>query len=323
MPDREQRDLVDLLRQADGELQQQRLSPEADQRLQRLVAGQGQRRAWWPRLALVPVAAAAVALLAWLLIPADHAAPGPGAPTLVAGFQLLSGQAHAEQQRLRCSTPSCTVQAQDVGTRLELTNGTVVRRRQRDLQLVSGQARLWVLPQPRTLKVFVSHGQIEVLGTSFTVRQRQGAGGQVELHEGSIRFVGHQGWTSPPLRVGHTLRWPQQQPRQQPAPRVAPKKPRPRRLSTVEAEQVLQVIFRLRSQQRYREAVQRLQRDLPRVAQRSVRETFSYEIGAILTHHLGDSAKACRHWAKHLRRYGAARYGQEIQQARSKLACAQ
>ena len=89
MPDNKRKgEIVELLRQADAELQQQRLSPEADQRLQQLIQGR-RGRGWRPALLLVPLAAATAALLIWALAPPPQA-PQRGRQEL-AGFSLVSG----------------------------------------------------------------------------------------------------------------------------------------------------------------------------------------------------------------------------------------
>ena len=74
---RDKRDLVRLLREADTELQAERLSPEADRRLRELVQGGTRRWALPPLLVLAPVAAAAVALLVWAIFPGQQLAPAP------------------------------------------------------------------------------------------------------------------------------------------------------------------------------------------------------------------------------------------------------
>jgi len=321
------KDLVGLLREADAELQQQRLSPEADRRLRALVEGK-QQRGWRPSLVLAPVAAAAVALLVWALLPDQGTAPP--ARDRMAGFSVVAGTARAQQKNVRCLSTACTLAASDQRTRLQLSRGAVVRRQNRHIRVISGKATLDVKPRRRgpdgVLRVYVSHGHIQVLGTMFTVEQQAAGGGSVTLRRGAIRFVGHLGQVQD-VAPGQTLTWPLSQPKVAATPKeVEPPKPtkkaRPaRKLSEEEAESLHNKVGRLRSQNRWGKAAQVLRSALPRIKDRVTRERFSYELGAILTYELPDAAAACSHWKRHLRRYGPGRYGEEITQARRKAAC--
>ncbi len=329
--DPKQRDLVGLLREADAELAEQPLSGEADARLRRLVRGEEPRRSVAPTLVLAPLAAAAVALLVWALLPGEETTPKTApARDRLGGFTVVAGAARARQKRVSCASDACTLAARDQGTRLELTRGAVVRRRGKHLQVVRGQATLNVTPRPRgrqALRVLVSHGHIEVLGTVFTVRQRE-AGGQVTLRRGAIRFVGTGGQTRD-VSPGQTLTWPLQpepvavkEPKPAARKRPTPRKRAPKKLTIEETESLTTKVARLRSQRRFAEAARQLRAALPRIPSRATRVTLSYELGELLTHDLADRAAACRHWRSHLRRYGPGRYGGEIRQARKKAGCA-
>jgi hypothetical protein len=225
-----------------------------------------------------------------------------------------------------------------------------VRRREGHAELIRGTAVCTVKPAPRgqrrgPVKVFVSHGVIEVTGTVFHLSQGP-RGGRVTLQRGAIRFIASEDGRSVALTPGQTLSWPLARqaagagkaggdasgiapgdaghgpgtgPGTGPAAAVKPRRPPP--LSPADAESLLERVARLRDQRRFVEAAAALQRGLPRVRDRGTRETFSYELGSILTHHLDDRGRACRHWRRHLRRYGAARYGHEINGALRKLSC--
>ena len=327
---RDKKDLLALLREADSELQRERLSPAADRRLEELVAGRPPRR-MRPALVLAPLAAAAVALLVWALIPGRQQAPAPKRDHQLSGFSLVAGTARALGARqVRCHSAGCTLTARDQDTRLELTQGAVVSRKDRHIRVLRGRATLDVTPRRRprgALRVYVSHGHIEVLGTLFTVRQQR-AGGQVTLHRGAIRFVGHLGQVRE-VAPGQTLRWPLDDP---PKTAVAPKKettkPTPpqrthpsRKLTPRDTETLHNKVARLRSQGRFLQAARALRSALPRVAQKEDRVTFSYELGEILTYQLSDRAAACRHWKAHLRRYGPGSQGKDIHRARQKAGC--
>src|SRR5688500_12962312 len=85
----------------------------------------------------------------------------------------------------------------------------VVQREAEGLRLVAGRIVVAVHKRARGLapaRVLVSGGAIEIMGTRFTVVQ-EGDGGQVTLHEGSIRFVGADGAITM-MVPGQTVRWP-------------------------------------------------------------------------------------------------------------------
>ena len=210
-----------------------------------------------------------------------------------------------------------------------MTRGAVVKREERHIRVLKGRATLDVTPRRRgqeILRVYVSHGQIQVLGTMFTVQQRR-VGGQVKLHRGAIRFVGHEGQVRE-VKPGQTLSWPLKDPppltatAPEEVAKSSPKKARPAKKLTLEETETLgNSTARLRSQGRYKQAARALRAALPRITDRVTRERFSFELGDILTYQLSDPAAACRHWKRHLRRYGPGRDGKEIRQAQQKAAC--
>jgi len=336
----ERPNLIERLRQADLELKREQLSPAADRRLRQLMERgepEPSPSSAWPRLVWVAVSAAVVLLAVWGIWGSWMRGRTLERPQL-AGFQVAGGEAQIDaHDQVRCRSASCTLNAPDLATRLELKKETVMRRRERQIEIVRGEVICEVKPRPRKarpVKVFVSHGAIEVLGTRFTVRQGAN-GGEVTLHRGSIRFASADGRTVA-LRPGQSLVWPlppatkapTSQPTSQPAPPTPPTPPsqpapKPRRQYFDEQGMVdlLEQLERLRSQQRYAKAVALLRRSLPKVRDRTTRERLSYELGSILTNQLRDSPRACRRWRRHLRVYGAKRYGVEIAKARKMLGC--
>jgi len=181
---------------------------------------------------------------------------------------------------------------------------------------------------------------ITVLGTRFTVWQRQG-GGRVLLRHGQIRFEGDQG-RRVELAPGQQLRWPAApEPKPTPPPALAPahdatpppsrpptparapgKKARARPASPpVDIGSLLDRVERLRLQGRYAEAARILGRAISRVGDRVMKERLSFEQGTVLTDHLSDGPAACRHWRRHLRAHGSARYGAQIAAAMARLEC--
>jgi len=166
---------------------------------------------------------------------------------------------------------------------------------------------------------------------------------QVELPRGKIRFVSDDG-PQVEMRPGQTLHWPlpkrgldAQGRSAVSTPASAPsanggnntngskgtvgRRPPPKQLNHREAESMLDQVERLRSQKRYQEAVRRLRHNLPAVTNLPDRERFSYEIGAILTHHLNDQVAACRHWNWHQRTFKPGLYRKAIRKLREQLGC--
>lgn len=85
-----------------------------------------------------------------------------------------------------------------------------LRREPRGLRVLSGSARFEVDKEPRRaepMRVLVSGGEIEVLGTTFSVVQTSGPRGSVALEEGAIRFRATDGETHE-LASGEALSWP-------------------------------------------------------------------------------------------------------------------
>jgi transmembrane sensor len=339
MPDRPP-DIIEKLREADGELRKEQLSQEADRRIREILAGEAKRPSPWLRLVWAPVAAAVVVLLVWALWPRHPSTEEPR-PQL-AGFKLTRGEVDREQgKRLRCRTASCTLEAPGIETRLELSKHCVVTRSERAIQLVRGELTVEVKPRPqgKTVRVLVSHGVVEVTGTRFTLRQDP-EGGWVKLERGAIRYVSNDGRTVA-LRPGQRLDWPlppREPPTTQPVPppqkntpltqhdagspsTPEPKKPRPGPLDEQATQALLEQVERLRSQQRYARAARLLRKSLPRIADRTTRERLSYELGSLLTYQLKQNDRACRHWKRHLRSFSPTRYRADVERARKLLDC--
>lgn len=205
-------------------------------------------------------------------------------------------------------------------------------------------------PSEPPVRVEVSHGAIEVLGTRFEVEQ--GAhGGRVDLFEGRIRFTGHDG-TQVEILPGQRHRWgetqaaasPAANPPKQPsigpaiedeiqidvdpepatASRPAGRADKPLEKSPDTASQAAAIIERvgeLRAAGRYREAAAMLEDALRRRWDRRTGQVLSYELGELLHRHLGDRAGACRHLAKHQRRYRSGLYSAAIETTRARLEC--
>jgi len=341
------RDFVEELRRLDEELRQEAPSAALEARLRQTLEGskrlpQAQATAVRPVLWLAVGCAAALLLFAVFMIkPAPPATAPAGPPLPVAGFQVESGSTAISRadRSLRCISASCALRLRTPGVRVNLAREARIRRKGEHTELVRGTVTCAVRPRMRgRVKIYVSHGVVEVTGTLFRLQQGD-LGGRVTLYRGSIRFSAVDGRVVA-LRPGQSLAWPlppQARAVVPGAPADAgepsdagasadaggrrPASPPNAPLSQAEVESLHGRVERLRSQGRYVEAARALRDGLPRVQERQSRELLSFELGEILTHHLRDVRRACQHWRQHLQRHGPRRYGAEIDKARRTLSC--
>lgn len=203
------------------------------------------------------------------------------------------------------------------------------------------------------VRIEVSHGAIEVLGTRFQIEQWVG-GGQVDLFEGRIRFVPHEGEAVEILPgQRHTWGAPSsgEVASREPVvevgddevamvePPVVQAKPRQRRgkrsrsqgdadpPATKPADDpsaVIEHAASLRARGEHHEAARVLRAALrDRGWDRRTAQVLSYELGELLTRHLGDADAACEHWAEHQRRYAGGRYDAAVKRAQARLGCSE
>ncbi|MGQ0504399.1 MAG: FecR domain-containing protein [Myxococcaceae bacterium] len=203
---------------------------------------------------------------------------------------------------------------------------TALRRDLSGVRIVRGKARLQVQKRHKGTSpaiIFVSDGSIEVMGTQFTVTQKEYGGGQVTLHEGAIRFRPLRG-TPVDLLPGQTLTWPLPEAMAVPAPPPEPAAPTPLAPSSPgrarSADELLQEVEVLRGRGEYETAARKLSEGL-RSQPVSTRERLSFELGSILTHQIQDASRACAHWRRHTRQYSGGRYRQDVKRAQSALDC--
>jgi transmembrane sensor len=296
--------LRDGLRAADAAFQSTPLPPAALAELRRRVLRERRSWAWL----LIPVAAAIAAFVLWPRVPEVEdvllAAGQSYQPALPRGVNVVAEAGsvlHREHDRVRVRSGSVTF--------------SVEKRRE-------GEA---------PVRVEVSHGTIEVVGTRFTIRQRE-EGGDVTLHEGVIRFG------EKTLRAGESLEWPEKPapppapvvvappPEPVPAPPVV-KKPAPHLrkepavIHETDAAWLLEEVDLLRSRNEYGEAERLLEKGIGGIVLPATKERFSYELGSILTYQLDDKTRACRHWAKHGAEFPGGRYTREVKSAQQRLQC--
>jgi transmembrane sensor len=328
-------DLREGLKRAAAELDAASPRPAMDARL-RARLGARPVRAWrWIAVG------AAVPLLALLLLrPWQH-------EHTIGGFAIVNPTqdlaAYADHAVVHVTNGSVTLADRREGLQLFIGTPVTLEKQAPGARIVLGTAEVAV--DKRThgaapLRILVSHGAIEVLGTKFLVVQEDGHG-RVTLHEGSIRFVALDGRVRM-VKPGETLEWPlpaeaavAATPAPAPAPEPAPvpvvtapapkhrvATPAPAPIHYVDADDLLRQVDTLRSRGEFAEAVRYLTHGLTRELKPSTRERFSFELGIILTDQMHDSVKACAHWKKHAAAYGEGRYGLEVERASTRAGCA-
>ncbi len=339
------RDFVEALRAAERAREDQSLRQGAAHRIsQQILEGRGSKRAALRRRALSLIAVPALAAVALLVFVLSTAGSGSGSGDAA---EVMVAEAVGAQTVLPAGTRAVAAEQ-----RLEVTTaqtGAVLEREPAGVRMLQGTARFEV--ERRTageaeVVVLVSHGRIEVLGTQFTITQRED-GGEVTLHEGSIRFRADQG-REVLLTPGETLKWPlpvvaeltpvpaplpsrseeeekveDAEPVPPPSAPVAEKRtPRAAPEQTFDVEGLIENVELMRRQGRFEDAVAELQGALKRDLPKGTSERLSYELGAILTWQLRDEARACEVWSAHRARHGTeGRYAAEVTRAERALGC--
>jgi transmembrane sensor len=306
----------DGLREADAAFQSTPLPPQTLASLRRRVLAERRSAAWW---LLVPAAAALAALIVFVLWP---------------NVPEVEDVTLAAQQTYLPDLPRGVTVVAAVGSRLHREHDRV--------RVLSGEVTFSVDKRhsgEAPVRIDVSHGTIEVVGTRFTIRQRE-LGGDVALHEGVIRFGDKT------LQAGESLQWPEPAPLPvvkaptpppdvAPAPTPSPTPPAPqaeRRMSArprhepaviheTDAAWLLEEVALLRSRSEYGEAVRLLQKGIGGLVLPATRERFSYELGSILTYQLNDAGGACAQWARHTAAFPTGRYAREVKSAQQRLQC--
>ncbi len=234
----------------------------------------------------------------------------------------LDGDAAVLAGECRLVGPHLAVQTWD-DVRLVPSERTVVLR--------TGQAMFdvqTVAPGETPVRVQVSHGIIEVLGTRFTVDQGP-AGGTVDLFEGHIRFRPRDDadgeWID--IQPGQRYAWGDRadlavavvadasEMQDEPEPELMieiedEEEPprRPKAAVRLDADEIIDRVTELRGMGHYAQAVAVLRKALRQRWDRRTGQVLSYELGQILERHRHDPAAACRHWRRHQRRYPEGRY---------------
>lgn len=239
-------------------------------------------------------------------------------------------------------TRDCTWSWTDHFTQLtSLTAATVDEPTPEGVRIARGEVRVQVDPRrPRAfpVRILVSGGVIEVVGTEFTVREYT-THGHVELHEGSIRFLPGEGaavmiapgetfhWGEPSTEVEH-VEVPRGEEPVEDEEQITPSSRRPAtptaRVTQAEREALTaSEMLSVRKQRRLGQhdaAIQALDAMSRRTTSATTLEVISYEKGDMLSG-LGDPRRACEHWSRHLTMFARGRYAAQVKARYEALEC--
>jgi ferric-dicitrate binding protein FerR (iron transport regulator) len=340
------------LRSADRAWSTAVVTSDADDRIRARLFGA--RRTSSPlRLAAAVLASfAAGALVASLALGRDAPAPIVHAPPATAVVETPRlGECNLEHDgRGARLEGECTLALSDLGVRIETARRTTLARELDRVRVFGGEARFEVAPRPSgapPFEVRVGGGVIEVLGTTFVIRQEPSGAGEVELIAGRIRFVDHGGaitaieaggrhaWPKPPAGPEAPLERPAASAPKARAARIesraveiqpdpepeTPNEPERSVPSAARLERALERVARLRLAGDPEGAAAELQRVAGDDWDERTREVLSFELGRIVEVEIEDRARACAHWASHARSFPSGRYAVEVARALSRLGC--
>ncbi|MBM4777734.1 MAG: FecR domain-containing protein [Archangiaceae bacterium] len=320
------------LRALDQEFEARGMPADVDARLRARLERPARRVPWVPLV----LATTAAALIAFVLL---------STPTKVGGLvveQSSGFSARFEDRVISVKEGTATLKDTELAASMSVQPGVELERYPSGAKVHHGRVHFEVARlSSRTAgySVSVSHGVIEVMGTSFVIQQGADSG-SVHLLEGSIRFIAPDGRVVK-LAPGDTLQWPLppvtveapppveppiEKPRIAPRPTPAPVEPKPIEPVTQPAppfssEAVLARVAGLRSRRAYEEAVQVLNAALSEAPNAATRERLGFELGSLLTHQLHDVPRACAFWSSFRREHPHSRYDEELTSTVATLGC--
>jgi transmembrane sensor len=318
------------LRALDREFEARGMPADVDARLRERLERSSRRIPWVPLV----LATTAAAVIAFVLI---------NKPTKVGGLvveQSSGFSARFEDRIISVKEGTATLKDTELAASLKVEPGVELERFPSGAKVHRGRVSFEVArlsSRTASYSVSVSHGIIEVMGTSFVIQQGADSG-SVHLLEGSIRFI------APDSRVvkvspGETLQWPlppvvveEPAPVAPPVekPRVTPRPPPPTEKPVEPVTQptlpfssdaVLARVAGLRSRRSYEEAVQVLNEALTEAPNAATRERLGFELGSLLTHQLHDVPRACAFWSAFRREHPHGRYEEELTSTVANLGC--
>lgn len=228
-----------------------------------------------------------------------------------------------------------TLALEELGVRVAVVSGTRVLRAASGVRVLAGRAVFSVEPRPRRspVRVLVSHGVIEVVGTRFAVEQ-SGDRGSVRLETGSIRFESNDGSTIA-MSAGQTLRWPLDgrpsnttsssasgaPPPSAPRVRSGDSTVRSRATTSAGTADLVRRIERMRIQHDYDRLAAWLGRTLAGTRSEPLRERLSFEMADVLIKKGAPPAEVCGHIERHVRRYASGEYTEQLTRTLTELRC--
>lgn len=352
------RSLLVRLRAADASLGSERLPPQAAGRIRRRMSREIARPAVnrWGWIPMTTFLAGAALVLAMLAVGRqdDPTAHRPLAARSTAALPRPQGSncRWNDHGPLRMEGV-CEVALDDPPVLVHTLAATRLSIDGRRAELEQGGALFEVAPlEGRSFEVIIPTGTITVVGTRFRVVVGE-RDGHVELFEGVIDFTPHVG-DRVRLEAGQRLEFGvrpesaiepgeadepaesivEHRPEHRPERSVRTTKPGTAEVQATEqaGEQphvsgrsvtaLVDEVTALRARGEYRTAATRLETALAEPGwDRRAAEVLSFELGTILTRHLGDAPRACRHWTAHLERFGGSRYHEAIERHRTRLSC--
>jgi len=340
--------LAEGLRALDELTGQQAMPAELYAGLMTRLAASGRRRVARP-LGLAAAALALFVLLGVWLWPRAHDLAGFEIVTASSGARWHGGASAA----FELDEGTLRLRVLELGAALEVAAGAQLRREPGAIRVLAGRVRFDIAPRVRgsvAVRVLVSHGVIEIMGTRFAVEQGRD-GGSVLLDSGQIRFVASDG-TTVALQPGQSLHWPLASAAVAPSTIPSPVPPRPeaalapaarrqrppaapqaRPASSLEpvakfaapaprfAQDFMLELDALRIRHDYARLSARLAELLATDVGEPGRERLSFELCDVLLQHGGERAEACAHVAEHLHRYPGGEHTTALQQAQAAHAC--
>jgi hypothetical protein len=351
------RSLLVRLRAADASLRRERLRPHAARRIRRrmeraLARPLANRWGWIPMTTFLAGAALVLAVLT-IGRQDDPIAREPLSPRSTSVLPRPQGSnCRWNDHGPLLMEGACEVALDDPPVLVHTLAATRLSIDGRRAELEHGGALFEVAPiEGAPFEVIVPTGAITVVGTRFRVIVDE-RDGHVELFEGIIDFTPHAG-DRVRLEAGQRLDFAVRtdampvsiesvdaiEPTvEHPVEHRVEHRParsgrgierttdesqstlRPEASRSVTA--LIDEVAALRARGEYRTAATRLETALAEPGwDRRAAEVLSFELGTILTRHLGEPPRACRHWAAHLERWGGTRYHEAIERHRTRLAC--
>jgi len=271
-------------------------------------------------------------------------------PTRLNGFELVTASHDLRWHALREATVEilrgdATLRLRDLGVDVTVSSRTRLQRESAGIRVMAGTATFSVQTRPRDLpmRVLVSSGTIEVIGTRFIVRQ-ESASGSVLLEIGVVQFISDTGRTTI-LRAGDTLRWSGKGINVEskdgvgasavpPELGISPpeleaqsgRKPLPiarkmRVQNAVSDTALFAEIETLRIRHEYEPLAKKLGQALEKKVDEPLRESLSVELVDLLIRHGGKEAGACDRIAQHLQSYPRGEHSESLAKAAAKLGC--